>query len=200
MHHHLCPDDELERVLFGGDVRTHDPGERALVGDCQRGVAQLRRTFDQLLGVRGAAQEAEVGEAVQLGVGGGHGGGQWLYKYTAKRRAAKRRSSPYRKIPGIRRRSLAGTRPPRPGGPLYSKCPRREEADPSCREDPGSGEDALQEPARLVYSKCLAAREAALPAGKTRDQAKMPCRNQPGSPWRAWYTQKRRPRSSAATK
>ena len=44
--------------------------ERALVGDGQRRVAERDRPLDQFLGVRGAAQEREVADAVQFGVGG----------------------------------------------------------------------------------------------------------------------------------
>jgi len=49
-------------------VRAHDAGDGALVGDRQRRIAEFARLLDQFLGVRGAAQEAEVGEAVQFGV------------------------------------------------------------------------------------------------------------------------------------
>jgi hypothetical protein len=49
-------------------VGLDHPGQRALVGDGQRRVAQRRRPFHQLVGVGGAAQEAVAAEAVQLGV------------------------------------------------------------------------------------------------------------------------------------
>ena len=50
------------------DVRAHDAGERALVGDRERAVAERGGALDQLLRVRGAGQEAEVAAAVKLGV------------------------------------------------------------------------------------------------------------------------------------
>ena len=56
--------------IFFRRVRAHHARERALVGDRERGVAQLPRLHDQLLRMRGAAQEAEVAQAVELGVRG----------------------------------------------------------------------------------------------------------------------------------
>ena len=50
------------------DVRAHDAGDRAFVGDRERRVAERARALDEFLRVRGAAQEAEIAEAVQLGV------------------------------------------------------------------------------------------------------------------------------------
>jgi len=44
----------------------------ALVGDGERAIAQLGGAMDQLFGPRGAAQEAVIGEAMQLGVAGDH--------------------------------------------------------------------------------------------------------------------------------
>src|SRR5690606_39794781 len=54
---------------------THHAGERAFVGDRERGIAQRPRPVDELLGMGGAAQEREVRDAMQLGVGGDHRGG-----------------------------------------------------------------------------------------------------------------------------
>jgi hypothetical protein len=48
---------------------AHAAGEAAFVGDRQRRVAQLHGARHQFLGVRGAAQETEVGKAVEFGVG-----------------------------------------------------------------------------------------------------------------------------------
>ncbi len=62
------PIEELEPVLARRAVRAHGARDGALVGDGERRVAEFGRTFDEFLRVRGAAQEAEVGEAVQLGV------------------------------------------------------------------------------------------------------------------------------------
>ena len=64
----LGADDQLELVLPGSDVRTHHARERALVGERERRVAERRRAPHQLLGMRGAAQEGKVRQAVQLGV------------------------------------------------------------------------------------------------------------------------------------
>ena len=55
-------------------VRAHRSGEGALVGDRQSGVTEHKRAFDQLFRMRGAAQEAEVGNAMQFGVGRLHRG------------------------------------------------------------------------------------------------------------------------------
>ena len=43
--------------------------EPVMVGDGQRGEAEPDRLFGQLLGMRSAVEEAEVGMAVQLGIG-----------------------------------------------------------------------------------------------------------------------------------
>ena len=70
--------DQLEvarcRVAFDRlaqrQVGARGTGERAFVGDGERRVAERDRPLDQFLGVRGAAQEREVADAVQFGVGG----------------------------------------------------------------------------------------------------------------------------------
>ena len=49
------------------DVRAHDPGDRALVGDGERLVAERVGALHQLFRMRGAAQEREVGAAVKAG-------------------------------------------------------------------------------------------------------------------------------------
>jgi hypothetical protein len=49
-------------------MRAHHTGQRTLVGQGQRRIALRRRLPDQFVRMRGAAQEAEVGQAVQLGV------------------------------------------------------------------------------------------------------------------------------------
>jgi hypothetical protein len=69
----MSADDELQVVFLRFHVRPHHAGERAFVGDRKRRVAQLVRARHQLLGMRCAAEEAEIGEAVQLGVGHGRG-------------------------------------------------------------------------------------------------------------------------------
>jgi hypothetical protein len=47
-------------------MRAHDPGQRALVGDRQRRIAQLHRPRHQFLRVRCPLQEGEVRQAEQL--------------------------------------------------------------------------------------------------------------------------------------
>ncbi|OQC04174.1 MAG: hypothetical protein BWX79_02545 [Alphaproteobacteria bacterium ADurb.Bin100] len=70
IEHELAASQQLETELLGLGMRAHQPGHRAFVGDGQRGVAQRMGARHQLLGVRGAHLEAEVGAAMQLGVGG----------------------------------------------------------------------------------------------------------------------------------
>ena len=53
-------------------MRTHHTGDGALVGNRERAVAERVRPLDELFGVRCAAQEREIGEAVQLGVSRKH--------------------------------------------------------------------------------------------------------------------------------
>ena len=66
----LGADDELDAVLLRGDVGAHHARKRAFIGDGERSVAQLRRARGKLLRVRGAAQEGEVGQAMEFCVGG----------------------------------------------------------------------------------------------------------------------------------
>ena len=61
-------DDQLESGLFRRHMRAHDTGDGTLVGDGQRRIAERLRLLDQLFRMRGAAQKAEVGDAVQFGV------------------------------------------------------------------------------------------------------------------------------------
>ena len=78
----LGADEQVEVVLFGGDVGADDAGERVAVGDCEGGVAELGGALDELFGMRSAAEEREVGEAVELGVAGRIvevGGGESLF-------------------------------------------------------------------------------------------------------------------------
>ncbi len=64
----LGTEDEAQAACLRLLVRAHRAGERALVGQGERLVAERMRARHQLLGVRCAAQEAEVRKAVQLGV------------------------------------------------------------------------------------------------------------------------------------
>ncbi len=69
----LASHDQPEAVVFRGDMRAHDARERAFIGDRERRVAERLRLLDQFLGMRGAAQEAEVGNAVQFCIAGQRG-------------------------------------------------------------------------------------------------------------------------------
>ena len=64
----LGADDEWQPAGTCGDMRAHDTRYRALVGDGERSVAELMRALHELGRMRGAAQEGEVAEAVQLGI------------------------------------------------------------------------------------------------------------------------------------
>ena len=62
--------DQLQPVLLRGHVRAHAAGERAFVGQRERRIAERRGARDELLGVRSAAQEREVRQAVRLRIFG----------------------------------------------------------------------------------------------------------------------------------
>ena len=64
----FATNDQLEPERFGRHMRPHSAGHRTLVGNGQRGITQGLGLPDQFLRMRCAAQEAEVGDAVQLGV------------------------------------------------------------------------------------------------------------------------------------
>jgi hypothetical protein len=64
----LAADHERQLLRLRLDMGAHDAGERALVGDRDRAVAERGGALDQFLGVRRARQEAEVATAVKLGV------------------------------------------------------------------------------------------------------------------------------------
>ena len=67
------PDQQCQAAAACGQVGAYHPGQRAFVGDRQRGITQGLRAFDEFFGMRGATQEGEVADAVQFGVGE-HGG------------------------------------------------------------------------------------------------------------------------------
>ena len=71
---HLGPEHRGQAHRPGGLGEAHHPVEAVAVGDRQRLQPQPHRLLHQLLGVRRPLQEAEVGVAVELGVG--HGGGR----------------------------------------------------------------------------------------------------------------------------
>ena len=55
-----------------GEMRAHDAGHRAFVGQRERGISERVRPLDHFLRVRRAAQEGKIGEAVKFGVRGKH--------------------------------------------------------------------------------------------------------------------------------
>ena len=67
---HLRADDEFHALFFRRLMRAHNAGERTLIGDRERAVAHRLRARHQFRGVRCTAQEGEVAQAMQLGVGG----------------------------------------------------------------------------------------------------------------------------------
>ena len=83
-----------------GGPGPHHPGHGALVGDGQGRITELVRPLHQLLGVGGAAQKAEVAQAMQLGIAGQSVGGQrGRHPHTRPRRRRRR----------LRHKSPAGT-------------------------------------------------------------------------------------------
>src|SRR6185369_1391214 len=73
----LRADDEVDErlpalvaLLLGLRMRAHHARDRAFVGEGDGAVAELLRTLDELLWVRGAGEEAEVAAAVQLRIVG----------------------------------------------------------------------------------------------------------------------------------
>ena len=67
---HLGADDQVQAEPLGLAMCAHHAGQRALVGDGQRRVAELVRTGNQLFRVRRPGEKSEVAAAMQLGVGG----------------------------------------------------------------------------------------------------------------------------------
>ena len=63
-----CEQSQARRLRC--DMGAHRAGEGVAVGDADGGEAEFRRPLHQLVGVGGAAQEAEVAHRLQLGVGG----------------------------------------------------------------------------------------------------------------------------------
>ena len=65
----LGTDDQLREIdLACRHVRTDDAGYGTLIGQRQRTIAERSGPFDQFLGMRGAAEEGEVAERMQLGI------------------------------------------------------------------------------------------------------------------------------------
>src|SRR5690606_38935546 len=65
---HFAADDQGQIMLFGRLPSAHDAGQRALVGDCQGAVAETGGTLEQFRRAGCAALEAEIRQAMQLGV------------------------------------------------------------------------------------------------------------------------------------
>jgi hypothetical protein len=57
---HFAANDQLQSGLFCCLMRPHNAGQRALVGQRQRRVTLGHGLLDQLVRMRGAAQEAEI--------------------------------------------------------------------------------------------------------------------------------------------
>ena len=70
--HQPRADDKAKAKTLGRDVGADDAGEGVVIGDGDGLVAEIGGPLDQLLGVRGPAQEAEIAGHRKLGVGGAH--------------------------------------------------------------------------------------------------------------------------------
>ena len=66
---HFAADDQRHARRFGRFECAHDAGERAFVGDRERGIALLLRAIEQLPRARCTALETEVRQAVQFRIG-----------------------------------------------------------------------------------------------------------------------------------
>jgi len=65
----LAAEDQWQRHVLGREMSAHRARQRAFVGQRKGCIALALGALDQLLGVRCAAQEREVGQAVKLGIG-----------------------------------------------------------------------------------------------------------------------------------
>src|SRR5262249_52287034 len=61
-------DEEFDLQELRGHVRADDAGDRTFIRDGDRAVVESMGAFHQFLGMRSAAEEGEVAEAVQLSV------------------------------------------------------------------------------------------------------------------------------------
>src|SRR5437899_12697482 len=64
----LCAGDRLETELFRFLRERHRAVQPVVVGERERGVAELRRGERKLLGARGVVEERESGVAVELDI------------------------------------------------------------------------------------------------------------------------------------
>ena len=108
-------DDQLQTQRFGGDVGPHHACQGALVRNRQRLIAQRHGALHQLFGRGGAAQECEVGQAMQFRVG-----------HRSDTRYARDRARSG--VTGVRRHPPAGLREVA----IYAKYPWRNQSPPSC--------------------------------------------------------------------
>ena len=63
-------DDEAKARLLGRHVRAHDAGERIAVGEAEPREAESFRLSHEFVRVRAPAQEREIRDHLQLGIGG----------------------------------------------------------------------------------------------------------------------------------
>ena len=61
-------DHDANSGFLGRGMGAHDAGDRIAIGDRDGPVAELRRGLDQLFGMGGPAQEAEIAGHLQFGV------------------------------------------------------------------------------------------------------------------------------------
>ena len=73
----FAADNQFEIMIYGGDMGFDDTGEGAFVGDGEGVVVEVAGAFDQFVGMGGTAEEGEIADAVEFGVG--HAGAQILY-------------------------------------------------------------------------------------------------------------------------
>jgi len=67
-HRHFTADQQFQTKLLGRQMRPYDTGQRALIGQGQGGIPLRQGLLNQFVRVRRAAQETEIGEAMQLSV------------------------------------------------------------------------------------------------------------------------------------
>src|ERR1700722_20875516 len=60
--------EQFETRILGCVVRAYDAGERALIRDRKRRIAELFGARDKLVRMRGAALKAEIARAQELGI------------------------------------------------------------------------------------------------------------------------------------
>jgi hypothetical protein len=66
----LRPDDRAESRLLRGFVKTRSAVDTVGIEECERGIAERRRTLDERFGQRGTLKKAEGRCGVELDVHG----------------------------------------------------------------------------------------------------------------------------------